>query len=224
MTTYLNEGMTVTEMRDTVIDSAGNSGKPTEVTTAYKYLNLAQLALLNHGDWPELIQSDDYFTTTGAASYDLRSVLHSEAKTAYCRPVDRTVRIGSYFLEAMSKPEYDNRDPERIDGNVAHWFCQYTKTDFRLFPYGSSGETCNMDWVIYPEKLADGSSCSFYPERHNLIVLGAIWMFQRDYYPAQSGYPEWLNSQRIYERELKTAWKSASLIRKSSSTVYPISC
>jgi len=217
--TYLSSGWTGAEMAAILYRSSKTSGlKTAEVTSAYDYLNMSQLAMFSEHDWSDLLNQDDTFTTDGATSYDLTV----ELETHFGRVKDGSVRCGSYNLSPTSKYQRDMDDPDRTGGGVPSEYCIVNRNDFRILPYGSSGDIIYIDWIGMPVKIdstTTATQMSFKPERQQIILQGAIWMMMRDY-----TQPDWIEQYRLYREMLKDAIKNDSMVNYGYTVIQPVDC
>jgi hypothetical protein len=216
---YLTDGFSAEEMIARVAGVVKSSTAAAE-TMILQLLNATQLEMFYRYDWPELRVQDDYFTTDGSESYSLASVLNNANKAGFGRVVANSVRYGSYSLSPITKGWIDQYDPERIQGGTPLKYCAVNRTDFRVWPYGSSGDKISLDWVILPVKLEAASAAddvSFDPERHELIIEGTIWRACREEKPDL----EWERMMGQWYRRLKEAYRDSRQFKQTSFVAEP---
>ena len=185
--------------------------KPADTTDQNKILrwaNRIQLLMFRMGDWPELIKCDATFTTDGSKSYSLTST------TSFGRIKDRSVRIGTNHIYPMSKGTLDEIDPdETASGSVSNYIF-VSRKDFRLWPYGSDGETVYLDYIQLPVKITyttTAAAISFAPENHEMIVEGAIYLGMKNY-----GSPDWIAQKKYFYQGVKKYFNTSSPVKYGS--------
>lgn len=184
-----------------------------------RYIKRAQLKMFEYGDWPELKVMDASFVTDGAAYYDL-SVEISAGD--FGRLIDKTVRCGDNWLDIASKEQIDQYDPDRtITGDLTHYM-MVNRADMRLYPYSSSGKTVYFDYVKLPTEITmdtTATEISWYPERHGLIVEGALLFGAKRY--GLNGYPTWQSQSNAFDISLRRSFNKKGLVKiKSRPTHY----
>ena len=217
---YLTDGFSADVMIDRVQGVIKGGTATADEAVAVQFLNMAQLEMFHRKDWPELRIYDDYITTDGSASYSLATALNDAAKAGFGRVVEKSVRYGSFYLEPITKKRYDLLDPGRTYGGTPQFYCASSRSDFRVLPYGSSGEKISLDWVCLPVEIVaatDAADISYAPEHHELIIEGAIWRACREFKPDR----EWVEMQRAWYTRLDEAYKNSRQFRMSSFNVQP---
>lgn len=184
-----------------------------------RYIKRAQLYMFEYGDWPELKVMDASITTNASDYYDLSTEI---AAGDFGRLIDKTVRCGDNWIDIASKEQIDQYDPERaISGEITH-FMMINRADMRLFPYGSTGETVNFDYVKLPVEITmdtTAAEISWYPERHGLLVEGALLFGSKRY--AINGYPVWATQEKAFRSKLRESFNKKGLVKiKSRPTHY----
>jgi|GEM_PF-5245315 len=173
MTVTINPGMTGAEMMDEVVDAT--SLDTTNVTEhsarVLRRLNLAQSIMFNAGDWEDLRVNNTTITSTGAGSYNLKTLISD-----FGRIKNRSVRCGTKYLVPVTKDLIDEKDP---DGTRSGTPQEYAVAGNELFTYpkATSGLVITLDYIKMPTKIESGTlaaDISFYPEHHTFIVDGAI--------------------------------------------------
>ncbi len=177
-----------------------------------RWVNRIQLLMFRIGDWPELIVCDASFTTDAPATHTYNLV--TEIGTQFGRVKDKSVRIGTDHIYPMSKGMLDEIDSAGTNaGSVSHYIAVNRK-DFRLWPYGSTGETVYLDYIQLPVKITyttTAAAISFYPENHELIVEGAIYLGMKNY-----GTPDWMAQKKYFYDELKKYYNTSKPVRYGS--------
>lgn len=209
--------MTVDEM---IADVCGplsyNNTDTSHIARVVRWLNQAQKDMADY-DWPELITANASFTTTSSETYDLSNA--SYAGSTFQRVVERSVRIDDRNLAFRTEQWFDEVDPKRTLSGYAQYCALSSRTDFRIFP-AESGKTCYYDWVKIPATLASGgaeSSCSFYPDRHDYIVSGAIWRGLRFI-----GDTDAERKEVIWRDMIKLKFRKSGMTRPSRHFIRPI--
>jgi hypothetical protein len=184
-----------------------------------RYIKRAQLKIFEYGDWPELKVMDASITTDASDYYDLSTEI---AAGDFGRLIDKTVRCGDRWLDIASKEQIDQYDPERtISGELTHYM-MINRADMRLFPYGSTGETVKFDYVKLPVEITldtAAADISWYPERHGLIVEGALLYGSKRY--GLNGYPTWQSQSNAFDISLRRSFNKKGLVKiKSRPTRY----
>jgi len=167
-------------------------------TAAVRHFNAAQRWMFNKYEWPELIESDQTFTTDGSASYDLTAVGYFGS--SFGRVRDKSIRIGNNNVYSNTKSYFDEVDPDGSSTGTSLYYCQVSRTDFRLWPV-SSGDTVKLDYLAYPTVLTSTTteaSISFEATRHELICDGGIWRGMRKY-----GFTEWRDERKEWFKQVK---------------------
>lgn len=194
-----------------MIDDVSNAlhlpvGKQTEVL---RWLNRSALWMAKYFDWPDLRVSDASFTSDGSDSYDLTS----EISSSFYRVIDKTVRVGSRNLVPMPKSYMDEVDPLRSTSNSPTGYCAVSRKDFRMFPYGSDGDTVYLDYIRYPVEITSGlaaSGQSYDEPNQELVVTGALWRGEQ-----RLGLSGWQNNQKAWEAEVRKAYDKGHIARYS---------
>ena len=137
---YLTDGFDASDMIERVQGVIKGGSDTASEAIALQFLNMAQLEMFHRYDWPELRIQDDYFTTTGADSYSLASVLHSAEKAGFGRVMSDSVRTGVWSLKPITKGWLDQKDSARNSSSTPYSYCAVNRTDFRIWPYGSNGD------------------------------------------------------------------------------------
>lgn len=207
-------GMTGAEMANNVAGAISyDTSNSTHLSRIYRWLNMSQLWMYGQKklDWPELRVSDASFTTDGSTSYDLTSAIDS----AVGRVIDRSVRIGNRMMYPMPKSFTDETDPSRATNGSPIYYQQLSRKDFRLYPYGSNGDTVYLDYIKYPTEITANTTAanvSFTEERHELIELGAIWRGLR----FQGITKEWMEMRNQWIEDVTQNYSSGRV-----GTIYP---
>jgi hypothetical protein len=173
----INPGMTGAEMMDEVVDatSLDTANIATDSARVLRRLNLAQSIMFNAGDWEDLRVNNTTITSTGAGSYNLKTLISD-----FGRIKDHSVRCGTKYLVPVTKDLIDEKDP---DGSRSGTPQEYAVSGTELFTYpkASSGLVITLDYIKMPTQIASGTAAadiSFFPEHHTYIVDGAISLTQ----------------------------------------------
>ncbi len=207
-------GLAASDMLAEVTDAyLLDSTKGSVTTRVYRWLNQAQYKMFALGEWPELIVADASITTDGSSTYDLTTVeISGTADALFGKVIDRTVRFGSRNLEPRAKSFFNELDPNDNNSGNPQYFCQYNKTDFRIHPYSSDGDTLYFDYVKYPTTIATdvtAAQISFENDRHDLIVEGAFWQAEHSLYGGMS----WITMRKEWRAEVKRVLSLSGPIR-----------
>lgn len=167
-------GLTGAEMMDDVsglisFDTINISDHATKIL---RWLNSAQLMMFNAADWEDLRVNDKAITSTGAASYNLKTLISD-----FGRIISDSVRCGTRYLVQETKSLINERDPDASNNGLPQ---KYSVAGNELFTYpiATSGLTITLDYIKMPTLITSttvAADISFYPEHHRLIVDGAIY-------------------------------------------------
>ncbi len=225
-TTNYVVGLTATEM---IADVAGvvnlTATDATVITEMLRYLNRAQALMYFHGDWPELIVADATFTTDAAISYDLTNAEAGNhgVGAQFGRIRGKTIRVSDDTIPLLSKDQWDRYDPDRSESGDPEFACLLSRTDFRILPYGSTGDVVYFDYVKLPVRIESATAAaiiSFYPDRHELIVEGAQYLAMKKY--NKSDRQEWILQKRMFEKDMKDMYNKCNPYKSNMSNIIPI--
>lgn len=209
--------MTVDEMIAEVCGPISYNNTDTKhITRVLRWLNRAQEDMADF-DWPELVTANASFITTTSETYDLTGAGY--AGSTFQRVVDKTVRIDDQNLSYRQKSWFDELDPQRTMSGYTKYYGMINRKDFRIYPSPGAGKTCYYDWVKTPAALASGgaeSSCSFYPDRHDYIVSGAIWRGLRFI-----GDTDTERREMMWRELIERKFRKTGLARKSRHFITP---
>jgi hypothetical protein len=209
-------GLAGTDMLAQVCDNyLMDTSKTTVQTRVYRWLNQSQYEMFAMGEWPELIVADASFTTDGSAYYDLTSEL---SDALFGKVIDRTVRFGTRNLEPRAKSYFNEIDPDSSYSGDPKYYCQYNRTDFRIYPYSSSGDTITLDYVKYPTTIdadSDATDISFENDRHELIVEGTFYRAEKSLFGGNS----WIQDRDEWRKEVKRVLSLSRPVRITPKTI-----
>ena len=217
---YLTDGFSAAEMIDRVQGVSKTGSATADDDIALQFLNMAQLEMFHRHDWPELRVQDDYFTTDGSEHYSLAGVLNDTQKAGFGRIIADSVRYSYWPLDPVTKGWLDQQDPGRTQSGTPRAFCMVNRTDFRIWPYGSSGADIYLDWVLMPVKLTAAlaaTGISFASDRHELIIEGGIWRACREFKPDR----EWVEMRKEWYVAMKQTYKNSRQFKMKSFVVEP---
>lgn len=211
-------GLSGENMIDEVCDALSLDSEDTNVQTqVLRWLNEGQFDLYRIGEWPELIVADETFTTDASTSYDLTD--SGYVGSAFGKVIDRTVRTDNYNLEPRPKSFFNEIDPGNSVSGAPKYFCQYSRTDFRLYPTSSSGDTITFDYVKYPTEIeadTDADDISFEYDRQGMIVDAAVWRGYRKY-----GIGDADVARKLWEKNASGVFQKSAPVRITPKYIKP---